>query len=408
MWDRNGGLPTLISTGVGDNYVHTAGISRDGDDWLLADAVGSVRATVDDTGATVGSQDFTVFGEQLAGTGSFGFTGEQQDLTGQLHLRARQYNPTLGRFTTVDPVQPGAPGTTGYNLYTYSGNNPTTWTDPSGRAVLADDATFRSNAARNAATLAAFNAGRQRALAELARQAATRQLMQQIRRQLLLETGTRVLETLVVSVGGGSEEGLTRRSVVDATGQLDDPLDTEAVPNPNTGSTSTATRTGECQDLGPGSVTYGPLLSAEWAGTQRGVDGPVKQFATGASAVLTPHFLAANATGTEPSPRPSPAGFDGLPYHRAHLIGAQLGGSNIDGANFVSLHQNKNSGRMRVIEDNIASVVNSCEVVTYAATPNFDFAVPQPLASIGLLAVSEQRGVIVNELIPNTNRAGQR
>ena len=123
-----------------NNYVHTAGISRDGDDWLLADAVGSVRATVDDTGVTTGSQDFTVFGEQLAGTGSFGFAGEQQDLTGQLHLRARQYNPTLGRFTTVDPVQPGAPGTTGYNLYTYSGNNPTTFTDPSGRAVLAERA----------------------------------------------------------------------------------------------------------------------------------------------------------------------------------------------------------------------------------------------------------------------------
>ena len=62
LWDRSAGLPTLISTGDGDNYLHTAGISRDGDDWLLSDAVGSVRATVDDTGATVGSQDFTVSG----------------------------------------------------------------------------------------------------------------------------------------------------------------------------------------------------------------------------------------------------------------------------------------------------------------------------------------------------------
>ena len=133
LWDRNGGLPTLISTGVGDNYVHTnTGIARDGDEWLLTDAVGSVRATVDDTGATTGSQDFTVFGEQLTGTGSFGFAGEQQDLTGQLHLRARQYNPTLGRFTTVDPVQPAGPTTAAWNLYSYSRNNPTTWTDPTG------------------------------------------------------------------------------------------------------------------------------------------------------------------------------------------------------------------------------------------------------------------------------------
>ena len=136
LWDRNGGLPTLISTGDGDNYVHTAGIARDGDGWLLADAVGSVRTTVDNTGAATGSQSFTAFGEQLTGSGTFGFAGEQHDPTGLQHLRARQYNPALGRFTTVDPVQPGAPGTTGYNLYAYSGNNPTTWTDPSGQAAL--------------------------------------------------------------------------------------------------------------------------------------------------------------------------------------------------------------------------------------------------------------------------------
>ena len=138
LWDRNGGLPTLISTSGGDNYVHTAGVSRDGDGWLLADAVGSVRTVVDNTGAATGTQSFTAFGEQLSGSGTFGFAGEQQDPTGLQHLRARQYNPALGRFTTVDPIQPGAPGTTGYNLYAYSGNNPITWTDPSGQAVLVE------------------------------------------------------------------------------------------------------------------------------------------------------------------------------------------------------------------------------------------------------------------------------
>ena len=30
------------------------------------------------------------------------------------------------------------PGTTGYNLYTHSANNPTTFTDPTGQAVLAE------------------------------------------------------------------------------------------------------------------------------------------------------------------------------------------------------------------------------------------------------------------------------
>ena len=144
LWDRNG-LPTLISTGAGDNYVHAAGIARDGDDWLLQDAVGSVRATVDQAGVVSAETAFTAFGEPLTGqTDSFGFAGEQLDTTGLLHLRARQYNPSVGRFTTVDPVQPGAPGTTGYNLYTYAANNPTTFTDPTGQAVLTESAVVRN------------------------------------------------------------------------------------------------------------------------------------------------------------------------------------------------------------------------------------------------------------------------
>lgn len=95
----------------------------------------SIRAA---QGAAVGSQSFTVFGEPLAGNGVFGFAGEQQDPTGLLHLRARQYNPGLGRFTAMDPVQPGSAGTPGWNLYGYAGSNPTTWMDPSGRVAISD------------------------------------------------------------------------------------------------------------------------------------------------------------------------------------------------------------------------------------------------------------------------------
>ena len=152
LWDRNV-LPTLISTGAGDNYVHVDGVARDGNDWLLQDAVGSVRATVDQAGVVSAETAFTAFGEPLAGnTDSFGFAGEQLDTTGLVHLRARQYNPTIGRFTTVDPVQPGAPGTTGYNLYTYAANNPTTFTDPTGQTSIQQQSATISAVALRVAT----------------------------------------------------------------------------------------------------------------------------------------------------------------------------------------------------------------------------------------------------------------
>ena len=143
--------------------MHVDGVARDGNDWLLADAVGSVRATVDQAGVVSAETAFTAFGEPLTGNAdSFGFAGEQLDTTGLLHLRARQYNPTVGRFTTVDPVQPGAPGTTGYNLYTYAANNPTTFTDPTGQAVLAETSTINRTVSQPGALLNEYGPDRTR------------------------------------------------------------------------------------------------------------------------------------------------------------------------------------------------------------------------------------------------------
>ncbi len=56
------------------------------------------------------------------------YTGQQYDQeTGQYYLRARFYNPVIGRFTQEDTYRGD-----GLNLYAYCGNNPVMYYDPSG------------------------------------------------------------------------------------------------------------------------------------------------------------------------------------------------------------------------------------------------------------------------------------
>jgi RHS repeat-associated protein len=105
----------------------------------LGDALGSVRSLASPTASVLGSANFDAFGSTRSQTGQssiFGYTGQQTDSTGLSYLRARYYNPTLGRFLSTDSVQPNAAGTPGYNLFSYVAHNPTTATDPSGNNGL--------------------------------------------------------------------------------------------------------------------------------------------------------------------------------------------------------------------------------------------------------------------------------
>jgi len=57
-----------------------------------------------------------------------------KDQSGLTHLSAREYDPTLGRFISVDPIMDLADPQQ-WNAYAYSNNNPTNFSDPSGLAL---------------------------------------------------------------------------------------------------------------------------------------------------------------------------------------------------------------------------------------------------------------------------------
>lgn len=59
------------------------------------------------------------------------FTGEYLDPTGLYHLRARQYDASLGRFTASDPLSPQMKDPY-VSTYGYVNNRPTVLTDPWG------------------------------------------------------------------------------------------------------------------------------------------------------------------------------------------------------------------------------------------------------------------------------------
>ncbi|MFP4513436.1 MAG: RHS repeat-associated core domain-containing protein [Acidimicrobiales bacterium] len=134
-------MPTLIVDGT-TSYVGAMAATTGGDTtWNLTDRLGSVGATTDPTGDTAASIAYSAYGSirGLDGPhGSVGYTGQHQDPTGLVHLRARRYAPALGRFLSADAVQPNADGTQGFNTHNYTGSNPTSLTDPPGHTTLAE------------------------------------------------------------------------------------------------------------------------------------------------------------------------------------------------------------------------------------------------------------------------------
>ncbi len=105
--------------------------------WIHADHHGSINVVTNSAGAEVLRQSYRPYGELMTRTGSnvekLAYLGERQDATGLQHFGAREYDPVLGRFLSVDPVIPGM-HSSALNRYAYAFNAPTVLSDPGGQS----------------------------------------------------------------------------------------------------------------------------------------------------------------------------------------------------------------------------------------------------------------------------------
>ena len=132
--DGNGNILQRFAYGsnanIPDFLINAKGTFR-----IVSDHLGSPRALVDiTTGKVTKRFKFDEFGNSRADSDDyvipFGFAGGLTDAdTGLIHFGARDYDPTMGRFLTKDPIGFGGGQS---NLYTYCGNDPVNCTDPTG------------------------------------------------------------------------------------------------------------------------------------------------------------------------------------------------------------------------------------------------------------------------------------
>jgi len=114
-------LPTHAQT---VRYIHT-------------DGLGSVVAVTDASRNVIERREYEPFGAQLtpAVYGGPGYTGHVQDAaTGLTYMQQRYYDPTIGRFLSVDPIAADSNTGANFNRYKYAANNPYRFIDPDGRA----------------------------------------------------------------------------------------------------------------------------------------------------------------------------------------------------------------------------------------------------------------------------------
>jgi RHS repeat-associated protein len=139
VWDTTSSVPALLMDsdnayiyGPSGTPFEQVDLSTGTIQYLVADALGSVRGVVSSAGSLTASTSYDAWGnpETTGGVSAdtpFGFAGAYSDPSGLTYLIGRYYDPATGQFLTVDPMvqETGQP-------YGYAIQDPVNATDPSG------------------------------------------------------------------------------------------------------------------------------------------------------------------------------------------------------------------------------------------------------------------------------------
>lgn len=109
--------------------------TADGLTWLATDYQGTAQVAIAEQGQQVQVRRQLPFGQQRGTAPTWpnrkGFVGGDLDPTGLIHLGAREYDPVIGRFSSIDAIM-DLTDPQQIHGYAYASNNPITFFDPTG------------------------------------------------------------------------------------------------------------------------------------------------------------------------------------------------------------------------------------------------------------------------------------